>query len=264
MKIVHLNKTGDRVPAVPALELLSHDVDYSTADPSSLLHAVPPDALVVDGTSDIGWAKSTCELLAALGTPAPVLVVLADGGMVAVAPTWRICDVIAPTAGPAELEARLRLAATQAAPDDEPDLITAGALTVDAGGYTAKLAGRTLDLTYKEFALLCHLAGHPGRVFTREQLLWEIWGDDYYGGSRTVDVHVRRLRAKLGTEYDGCIATVWGVGYRFAAIRQQRSDTDVRRSNEAIERIPAHRTGRDARETAQEDHASNDPAVDAQ
>jgi DNA-binding response OmpR family regulator len=74
--------------------------------------------------------------------------------------------------------------------------------------------GRSLDLTYKEFELLRFLAQHPGRVFTREQLLSEVWGYDYFGGTRTVDVHIRRLRAKLD-DLDALIGTVRNVGYRF-------------------------------------------------
>ena len=81
--------------------------------------------------------------------------------------------------------------------------------------YTAKLGGRPLDLTFKEFELLKYLAQHPGRVFTRQQLLQEVWGYDYFGGTRTVDVHVRRLRAKLGPENESLIGTVRNVGYRF-------------------------------------------------
>ena len=81
--------------------------------------------------------------------------------------------------------------------------------------YSVRLRGRVLDLTYKEFELLKHLAQHPGRVFTRSQLLQEVWGYDYFGGTRTVDVHVRRLRAKLGTDYEVLIGTVRNVGYRF-------------------------------------------------
>ncbi|MBO3175885.1 winged helix-turn-helix domain-containing protein, partial [Dermatophilus congolensis] len=81
--------------------------------------------------------------------------------------------------------------------------------------YTARLAGDLLDLTYKEFELLKHLANHPGRAFTRAQLLQEVWGYDYFGGTRTVDVHIRRLRAKLGHEHEELIATVRNVGYRF-------------------------------------------------
>ena len=77
------------------------------------------------------------------------------------------------------------------------------------------MRGRVLDLTFKEFELLKFLAQHPGRVFTRAQLLQEVWGYDYFGGTRTVDVHVRRLRAKLGAEHEALIGTVRNVGYRF-------------------------------------------------
>jgi DNA-binding response OmpR family regulator len=125
--------------------------------------------------------------------------------------------VILANAGPAEVEARLRVAvgrlssATAAA----GGLIRAGELTIDPDTYAAKLKGRPLDLTYKEFELLKFLAQHPGRVFTRDQLLREVWGYDYFGGTRTVDVHVRRLRAKLGSEYESMIGTVRQVGYKF-------------------------------------------------
>ena len=88
-------------------------------------------------------------------------------------------------------------------------------LVVDEHSYSAKLRGRQLDLTFKEFELLKFLAQHPGRVFTRAVLLQEVWGYDYFGGTRTVDVHVRRLRAKLGTEHEALIGTVRNVGYRF-------------------------------------------------
>ncbi|NCZ72820.1 MAG: winged helix family transcriptional regulator [Actinobacteria bacterium] len=86
---------------------------------------------------------------------------------------------------------------------------------IDEKSYTAKIKGRALDLTYKEFELLKYLAQHPGRVFTRSQLLQEIWGYDYFGGTRTVDVHIRRLRSKLGSEFEAIIGTVRNVGYRF-------------------------------------------------
>ena len=86
---------------------------------------------------------------------------------------------------------------------------------IDEASYTARLRRRTLDLTFKEFELLKFLAQHPARVFTRSQLLQEVWGYDYFGGTRTVDVHVRRLRAKLGAEHEQMIGTVRNVGYRF-------------------------------------------------
>ena len=98
-----------------------------------------------------------------------------------------------------------------------------GDLSVDEATYSAKLKGRVLDLTFKEFELLKYLAQHPGRVFTRAQLLQEVWGYDYFGGTRTVDVHVRRLRAKLGPEHESLIGTVRNVGYRFVTPEKVRA-----------------------------------------
>jgi len=148
-----------------------------------------------------------------------VLLIITEGGLSVVAVDWDFDDILLHTAGPAEVEARLRLATARlvAARDDDPEahVIRSGEVTVDDVTYTAKLGGRPLDLTFKEFELLKYLAQHPGRVFTREQLLQEVWGYDYYGGTRTVDVHVRRLRAKLGPEHEQLIGTVRNVGYRF-------------------------------------------------
>jgi DNA-binding response OmpR family regulator len=93
--------------------------------------------------------------------------------------------------------------------------IRTGDVVIDEASYTARLKGNALDLTFKEFELLKYLAQHPGRVFTRAQLLQEIWGYDYFGGTRTVDVHIRRLRSKLGPEFEAIIGTVRNVGYRF-------------------------------------------------
>ena len=89
------------------------------------------------------------------------------------------------------------------------------------------MRGRPLDLTYKEFELLKYLAQHAGRVFTRAQLLQEVWGYDFFGGTRTVDVHVRRLRAKLGTEYESLIGTVRNVGYKAVRPARGRPSTDA-------------------------------------
>lgn len=124
------------------------------------------------------------------------------------------------TASPAEVEARLRLATSRLTPGVDHDAtnreeIRSGELMIDEDTYTARLRGRALDLTFKEFELLKFLAQHPGRVFTRALLLQEVWGYDYFGGTRTVDVHVRRLRAKLGAEHEAMIGTVRNVGYRF-------------------------------------------------
>ena len=89
--------------------------------------------------------------------------------------------------------------------------------------YQAALSNRPLDLTYMEYELLKFFATHSGKVFTREQLLSRVWGYEYYGGARTVDVHVRRLRAKLGEEHANLIQTVRSVGYRFGTATLSRS-----------------------------------------
>jgi DNA-binding response OmpR family regulator len=159
-----------------------------------------------------------------------LLLILTEGGLAVAAADWGMDDVIITSAGPAELEARLRLAIGRVAAafeeDGERHVISASGLVVDDATYTAKLEGRTLDLTFKEFELLKFLAQHPGRVFTRQQLLQEVWGYDYFGGTRTVDVHVRRLRAKLGTDHETLIGTVRNVGYRFVATKAEEAPAE--------------------------------------
>ena len=199
---------------LPALELLSHRARQIPADPSHLINAPEYDVVIVDGRHDLVAAKSLCRLLRATGQEAPLLLVVTEGGMSALSGDWGIDDVLLVTAGPAEIDARLRLALARRDEVAEPARVQASGVTIDEQSYSAKLRGRPLDLTYKEFQLLHFLATHPSRVFTREQLLSEVWGYDYFGGTRTVDVHVRRLRAKLGDQ-EQIIGTVRNVGYRF-------------------------------------------------
>ena len=122
---------------------------------------------------------------------------------------------------PVELEARLRhLLARAGGPGVITDeLLVYDALALNLETYQAVIAGRPLDLTYMEYELLKFLASNPGRVFTRETLLSRVWGYEYYGGARTVDVHIRRLRAKLGEEHAHLIQTVRSVGYKFGERR---------------------------------------------
>lgn len=126
---------------------------------------------------------------------------------------------------PLEFETRIRhlLAGTQSHQISAPELIEYDALTLNVETYQAQINHRPLDLTYMEYELLKFLASQPGRVFSRETLLTQVWGYDYYGGARTVDVHIRRLRAKLTEEYAGLIQTVRSVGYRFGESRWDRS-----------------------------------------
>jgi DNA-binding response OmpR family regulator len=121
-------------------------------------------------------------------------------------------------AGAIEVVARLEHLLWRAGAGLRPDLIEYGPLVLNLETYQAAVAGRVLDLTYMEYELLRFLAAHPGKVFTRETLLSRVWGYEYYGGARTVDVHVRRLRAKLGEEHAHLIQTVRSVGYRFGQV----------------------------------------------
>ncbi len=120
---------------------------------------------------------------------------------------------------PREVEARLKHLFWRTGRGLRPDLLESGPLVLNLETYQASIAGRPLDMTYMEYELLKFLATHPGKVFTREVLLSRVWGYEYYGGARTVDVHVRRLRAKLGEEHAGLIQTVRSVGYRFGQAR---------------------------------------------
>jgi len=120
---------------------------------------------------------------------------------------------------PAELEARLRHLLASDLDIQRAELVEYGDLTLNLETYQASIDGRSLDMTYMEYELLKFLAQNPGKVFTREILLSRVWGYEYYGGARTVDVHVRRLRAKLGEEHANLIQTVRSVGYRFGQSR---------------------------------------------
>jgi DNA-binding response OmpR family regulator len=118
-----------------------------------------------------------------------------------------------------ELEARIAHLFWRTGRGTRPELVEYGALVLNLETYQAAIGGRPLDLTYMEYELLKFLATHPGKVFTRETLLSRVWGYEYYGGARTVDVHIRRLRAKLGEEHANLISTVRSVGYRFGQSR---------------------------------------------
>ena len=120
---------------------------------------------------------------------------------------------------PRELEARLKHLFWRTGRGTRPELVEYGPLVLNLETYQAYVGGKPLDLTYMEYELLKFLSTHPGKVFTRETLLSRVWGYEYYGGARTVDVHIRRLRAKLGEEHANLIQTVRSVGYRFGQPR---------------------------------------------
>ena len=216
------NEVAGGIPAersLPVLALLAHEIQGVAADTQALTESARCDLVVLDGRSDLAGARMMARLFQSSGSTVPMLLVLTESGLAAVASDWGLSDVVLDTAGPAEFEARIRLLITASSNDG---LISAGGIVIDDQAYSVMLDGDALDLTYTEFELLKYLVQHPGRVFSREHLLADVWGYDYYGGTRTVDVHVRRLRAKLGPEHESLIGTVRNVGYRFSADTARR------------------------------------------
>ena len=214
------NTSGASAEVLPALGLLQHQVRIMPAEASILVDAPDMDIVLVDARRELPAAKSLTTLLTSTGLGCPVIAIATEGALSAVSADWGIDDVILDTAGPAEVDARIRIAigrylALITSTDPSTGEIRTGDVVIDENSYTARIKGRALDLTFKEFELLKYLAQHPGRVFSRAQLLQEIWGYDYFGGTRTVDVHIRRLRSKLGPEFESIIGTVRNVGYRF-------------------------------------------------
>ncbi|MGZ4523091.1 MAG: winged helix-turn-helix transcriptional regulator [Mycobacteriaceae bacterium] len=223
MDLLLLTADPDPDTVLPALALLAHSVRAVAPQVSALLEAGSCDLALVDARTDLAAARALCRLIGGGAVNMPVVAVLTEGGLVAVNPEWGLDDVLLSGTGPAELDARLRLSVgrrIRVNADDASGLVTLGELVIDEDTYSARLRGKPLDLTYKEFELLKYLAQHAGRVFTRAQLLHEVWGYDFFGGTRTVDVHVRRLRAKLGADQEALIGTVRNVGYK--AVRPSR------------------------------------------
>jgi DNA-binding response OmpR family regulator len=201
----------------PALDLLPHHVVVLPTEPATVVKLPAIDLIVLDARREVTAARQIARLLATTAPQTPLLLLVNEGVLSALTVDWGARDFILEQASLSEVEARIRLtvgavAASEQATQDE--LISCGELTIDPVAYTARLRRRVLDLAYKEFELLRFLAANPGRVYTRDQLLQEVWGYDYYGGTRTVDVHIRRLRAKLGVEHEQMIGTVRNVGYR--------------------------------------------------
>jgi DNA-binding response OmpR family regulator len=210
----------DRAPqtALPALVDLHADLKLEPLAVSSLSHALElePAAVMVDAGENPGQAWSVLQALRDRDARVPALVIV-ERDQLERHPWEDVADeLVYPGAPEAELRVRLAMLRRRAGAGDGTT-IRLGPLSLDTDTYRATASGRALDLTFKEFELLRFLASHAGRVYTRPALLREVWGYDFYGGTRTVDVHVRRLRAKLGPEHEHLIQTVRGVGYRAEA-----------------------------------------------
>jgi DNA-binding response OmpR family regulator len=175
--------------------------------------------VVADEDPDGAWAF--CRGLRKRDVPVSPLLVLVTGAQLADLDLRDelFDDFCLTPFHPRELEARLRHQLWRTGGGTRPELVEYGTLVLNLETYQASIEGRPLDLTYMEYELLKFLAQHPGKVFTREMLLSRVWGYEYYGGARTVDVHIRRLRAKLGEEHASLISTVRSVGYRFGQSR---------------------------------------------
>jgi DNA-binding response OmpR family regulator len=212
--LVLTDRPGGGKSLLPALEYLDHSLQDAPLDSMSLMGIGSCDVVLVDATQDLRQAAGAARAASLHEYDKPVVVVMSEGGLAALKVSWGFDDWLLPFASPAEIETRLRLARDRAAAERPQRAANVGDLVVDEDSYQVRLRGQPLDLTFKEFELLKALANAPNRVFTRELLLHEVWGYDYFGGSRTVDVHVRRLRAKLGPEYEQMIVTVRGVGYK--------------------------------------------------
>ena len=209
----------DRSPAeaLPAVQSLGLDVKTEPLGPESLAHLpdIAPSVIVCDGEDNPEQAYRLLSLLAAGRAQVPVVVLLARSDLERF-PWHEVADELVHSgASAAELKLRLAMLARRTGGAGEA-VIRLGSLSMNTESYQVFAGGRVLDLTYKEFEVLRFLIQRPGRVFTRGELLSEVWGYNFYGGTRTVDVHIRRLRAKLGPEHEGLIQTVRGVGYRAA------------------------------------------------
>lgn len=185
---------------------------------------IHPDLLLIDATHDLETAEeATRRLSLAWETGLPPIVVVVNEDSVG---RFRLelgaDDFVLVGASTGEISARLSMATRRAGMGDEATVLRIGDLTVNPDNYQVYVRGRPLDLTYKEFELLKFLAQRPGRVCDRDMLLREVWGYDYYGGTRTVDVHIRRLRAKLGAEHEALIETIRNVGYRLVPRPRER------------------------------------------
>jgi DNA-binding response OmpR family regulator len=199
------------------------------SDPALAERDEPEDGFagaVISALEDPGSAFTACRLLRKGDNPLqPLLLVVAQGVLAELELREDLFDdfVLSDATGE-EVEARLTHLFWRTGRGKNLDLIVYGALALNLETYQAAIQGRPLDLTYMEYELLRFLAAHPGRVFSRETLLSRVWGYEYFGGARTVDVHVRRLRAKLGEEHAHLIDTVRSVGYRFGSVRWLPSD----------------------------------------
>lgn len=207
-------------PLQQALLRGGYQVSVVSGEREALLQAMnprPPDIFVLDSLSARLELKALRQLLHSQFGARDALVILltAEDRLEAVEVNVGLDDFMLAPFVPRELLLRIQLLLWKNNRVDAEQLLKVSDLVIDLANYTVTIEGEPVSLTYKEYELLRFLVAHRGRVFTREALLNQVWGYDYYGGTRTVDVHIRRIRAKLGAPYQDMVETVRNVGYRF-------------------------------------------------
>ena len=215
----------DPLPGALAKILSDAGYPFVAARSSEEAHRAEPEdgwtGAVVSAAEEPERAFALCRALRKRETPIAPLLLVVDAHQL---PDLELRedlfdDFVLASANAAEVEARLSHLLWRTGRGKRHDVITYGPLALNLETYQAVVGNRPLDLTFMEYELLRFLAAHPGKVFTREVLLSRVWGYEYFGGARTVDVHIRRLRAKLGEEHAHLIETVRSVGYRFGRAR---------------------------------------------
>ncbi|KQH79521.1 transcriptional regulator [Mycobacterium gordonae] len=221
MDVLLLTNQPDFQSALPDLDTFALTVRAAPLGEGEITLTDDADVAIIDARDDLIAARSACRHLTANQPALAVVAVVAPADFVEVDVDWNFDDVLLPAAGAAELQARLRLAITRRRKAIGGTL-QFGDLILHPASYTVSLNGKDLGLTLTEFRLLNFLVQHAGRAFSRTRLMHEVWGYESNGRVRTVDVHVRRLRAKLGTEHESMVDTVRGVGYMAVSPPQPR------------------------------------------
>lgn len=201
-------------------ELRRIDQMVTVADRASALDSAfecSPEMLIVDASDDNAPAR-ICRQIRRENElkDLPLLVLMGDGHLSDLSPKIGMDDFIIMPAHPGEVGARTRMALWRVNRAADEDLVRVRDMVINLASYEVTVRGVPIELTYKEYELLKFLAMNPGRVYTRENLLNRVWGFDFYGGTRTVDVHIRRIRSKIGDQHESLIQTVRNVGYRFS------------------------------------------------
>ena len=201
------------VASLSALDPSLRFIKFTSETSKDKLDSSVDGALIWAAGTGLGGPSTLVH--AAANAEIPVVVILPLMSLDGVTTSRAEIEICFQPCTPEEVSLRLKIAISRNAPLEASNTITRGDLVIDCDRYEVTLKGFKVDLTYKEYELLKYLASNPGRVFTRESLLRSVWEYDYFGGTRTVDVHIRRLRSKIDDVSNHFIETQWNVGYRF-------------------------------------------------